>query len=705
MMMKNPETVSIEKVGAVAFVVVNNPPVNALSQAVRAGLLNAANALAADDEIKAIVIACAGRTFIAGADIREFGKPAVEPHLPNVIDQIEAMDKPVIAAIHGTALGGGFEVAIGCHYRIAERGAKVGLPEVNLGLIPGAGGCHRLPRLIGVEAAIDMIAGGAPVGADEALQMGAVDEIADGDLRVAANAFALRLIEEGATVRRTSEETTRISQVAPDVFERARAKFRKAKRGQMAPLRGIHAVEAGVRLPADEAQSACRDTFLQLRASRQSQALRHVFFAEREALKIPGLERAGEPAEINRAGVVGAGAMGAGIAMCFASAGVPVTLLDTSQENVVRGLSIIEKNYASSVAKKKMSDEKAKASLDLIKGATDYNALEGADIVVEAIYEDLELKKSVFKKLDEVCRPHAILATNTSYLDVNAIADATERRDKVLGLHFFNPAHVMKLLEIVRTERTSEETLNTALLLAKRLRKTSVVAGVCFGFIGNRMLNAYRTEALRLALEGAPIAAVDDAMFEFGMPMGPFALMDLTGLEVNVKMRAQTAPGDVEQATFAVVDRLYEAGRTGQRSGAGFYKYEEGSRAPVSDQTVDQWIAEEAEKQDVERRSDIGAEEIVERCMLTLANEGARILEEGVAIRSGDIDLAYIAGYGFPRHEGGPMFWAEQEGLDVVQDRLNHYHERFNLARWRPSDLIKRAAAAKTSLNDALSHQ
>ncbi len=689
--------VRLEAHDGIAFVVIDNPPVNALSQEVRQGLLDAARAIKLDRSVRAAVILCAGRTFIAGADIREFGAPSADPQLPDVIDALESLDVPVIAAIHGSALGGGFELALGCHYRIAGPGAKVGFPEVTLGLIPG---CYRLPRLVGVEAALELIIGGAPIGVATAHGLGAIDAIVQGDLRKAAADYALELLRTGRGARRTSLMDDKIKWVDPALFASRRAGVHKRQRGQIAPLRALDAVEAGVTLPVQAAAKEFQRIFLELSDSRQALALRHVFFAEREVARAPGLEAAPQP--VKSAAVIGAGAMGAGIATCFATAGILVTLVDISPENVARGLAAIRQNFESALAKGKMSLEEAALARASVAGATDYSAIKDADLVVEAVFEDLTLKKKVFADLDRACKPESILATNTSYLDIDAIAAATQRPEKVLGLHFFNPAHVMKLLEIVRAGATSGATLATGVEIARRLHKTGVVAGVGFGFIGNRMLNAYRTEALTLALEGASIAQIDKAMVGFGMPMGPFALMDLTGLEVNVKMRAQADPALIDARAFEVVDRLYEMGRVGQKSGAGFYRYEGEGRAEAVDPDVDVMIAAAAANHSVVRRAVIADEEIIDRCLLTLVNEGVRILEEGIAMRSGDIDVTYIAGYGFPRHIGGPMCWAEQQGLTDVAARMTRYFERARAPRWSPAGLLVAAASAGLTFDQAL---
>lgn len=684
----------------VAFMVIDNPPVNVISQAVRQGIIDQVAAVRADPAIAAVVMMCAGRTFIAGADIQEFGKPPAPPHLPDVIDQLEALDVPLVAAIHGAALGGGFEIALGCHYRLAVSGAKVGMPEVNVGVIPGAGGCYRLPRLVGVDAALSMITGGAPISAEKARELGAIDEVVEGDLSQAAKAFALSVVREGRGVRRASGLSDMIAEIDPACFDVWRKALSRTRRKQMAPARAVDAVEAGVREPIEKAKIICRQIFLEVRESREARALRHIFFAERAASATSQLGSVPSP-EVKTVAVVGAGAMGAGIAMCFANAGIPVTLLDTSQENVERGLASIRRNYGLSVSKRKMSERAVAECMGLIRGGVEYSDIGDVDLAIEAVFEDLEIKKQVFRQLDAVCRDNAILATNTSYLNINEIAGATNRPENVIGMHFFNPAHIMKLLEIIRCENTSDEVLRSCLEVSRRLRKTGVVSGVCFGFIGNRMLNAYRTEALNIALEGASVYAIDAALHDFGMPMGPFALMDLTGLEVNVRMRAHAGPADIDARAFRIVDRLYAMGRFGQNSGAGFYKYENGEGSPVYDPSVDAWIAEEAARSGIKRRSEISPAEIAERCIHILINQGAHILDEAIAQRAGDIDVAYVAGYGFPRHLGGPMFWAAQEGLPAVLNRIEAHANQSGRVLWRPSALLVRAVEKGVTLDDA----
>ena len=650
--------VRYELQGKVGVITVDNPPVNALSHAVRQGLLDAIKA-AENDASEAIVILCDGRTFIAGADIKEFGKPLKEPGLPDLLNRIEASPKRVIAAIHGTALGGGFETALAAHYRCAIASAKVGLPEVKLGLFPGAGGTQRIPRIAGVKATLDLCIGGAPISAAEALSIGLIDKIIDGDLRKGALAWARKLIQDDAPIRRSSE------QVVPDfdasIFDEYRAGLRARARGQMAPGHIVSAVEAATTLPFAEGQAVERKLFLECMESPQSAGMRHIFFAERQATKIDGLAKDTPVRSVDSVGVIGGGTMGGGIAMSFANAGIPVTMIEINNEALERGLSIIDRNYAGSVKRGKLSDEQAAQCRALITGSTDYASLAELDMVIEAVFEDPELKKQIFAKLDGVCKPGAILATNTSYQDVDAIAAATSRPQDVIGTHFFSPAHIMKLLEVVRGQKTADDVLATCMKLAKRIRKVPVVSGVCYGFIGNRMLQPYGQQSQLLLLEGATPEQVDRAMENFGMAMGPLRVFDLAGLDIGYK--ARQALSDEEKgdpATYCVPDLLVEAGRLGQKSGSGFYSYDE-NRRPTPDPVVHEIIEQAAVDLGVERRT-ISEEEIVDRLISALVDEGRKIVDEGIAQRASDIDVVYVYGYGFPAFRGGPMHYAEAAG-------------------------------------------
>ncbi|RZV38354.1 MAG: 3-hydroxyacyl-CoA dehydrogenase [Chromatiales bacterium] len=646
---------------AIGVITVDNPPVNALSHAVRQGLMDALD-LADQDDSRAILIICAGRTFIAGADISEFGKPMQEPMLPDIVNRIEATAKPVIAALHGTALGGGFEVALSAHYRCAVASARVGLPEVKLGLLPGAGGTQRTPRLAGVEAALELMTSEAPIAAAKAQALGLVDKIVDGDLAEGAIAWATELLAADAQPRRTSEQA--VPKHETGVFDDARKLLGKKARGQTAPLAIVDCIEAAATLPFEDGLKVERENFVKLMSGDQSAALRHFFFAERQASRVEGLAANTATRPVESVGIIGGGTMGGGIAMSFANAGIPVTLIEISDEALERGMSIIERNYAGSVKRGKLSEEKASACRALIGGSTEYASLAEVDMVIEAVFEDPNLKKEIFAKLDGVCKPGAILATNTSYQDVDAIAAATSCPEDVVGTHFFSPAHIMKLLEVVRGDKTADDVLATCMKLAKQIRKVPVVSGVCYGFIGNRMLQPYGQQSQLLLLEGATPEQVDGAMENWGMAMGPLRVFDLAGLDVGYKARqALSDEQKGDPATYRVPDLLVEAGRLGQKSGAGFYTYDD-NRRPTPDPVVHEVIKNAAAELNIERR-EISDEEIVNRLIGALVDEGRKILEEGIAQRSGDIDVVYVYGYGFPAWRGGPMFYAESESLQT----------------------------------------
>ena len=671
--------------GNIGVITVTNPPVNALSQAVRQGLLDAIRTAACDDT-EAVVIHCDGRTFIAGADIKEFGKPHVEPLLPDLLNEIEASQKIIVAALHGTALGGGFETALSCHYRIALDSAKVGLPEVKLGLLPGAGGTQRVPRLAGVEASLELILSGTPILAGRGAEIGLVDKVVSADLLAEALSYARHLVETGAPVRRTSELA--VENVDSSVFDAVSAGLGKRARGQTAPSRIVECVHNAMTMSFADGQKRERELFTECMQDPQSAALQHMFFAERVALKVAGLSDDAPIRDVKSVGIIGGGTMGGGIAMSFANAGIPVTLVEINDEALQRGLTIIDKNYAGSVKRGKLSDGKAAECRGLISGATDYGALGDVDLVIEAVFEDPELKKDIFARLDKACKPGAILATNTSYQDVNEIAAATKRPQDVLGMHFFSPAHIMKLLEVVRADKTADDVLTTVMALAKRIRKVAVVSGVCYGFIGNRMLQGYFREAQLCLVEGGLPESVDAALYDWGMAMGPISVGDLAGLDVAYKARqAQPEEERGDPAAYRVPDVLVEAGRLGQKSGKGFYTYDADTRKKSSDPEVQAIIDREADALGIERRP-IDADEIVDRLICALVNEGMRILEEGIAQRPGDIDVVYVYGYGFPAWRGGPMHYADAIGLDKVLARIEEFLERFGDENWTPAPLL-----------------
>ena len=676
-------SVDLRRDRKVAVVTVDNPPVNALKHEVRAGLTQGLRQARDDVGVEAVVIACAGRTFFAGADITEFGKPPQAPDLGEVVTQIEAMPKPVVAALHGTALGGGFEVALACHFRVAVVSARVGLPEVKLGLLPGAGGTQRLPRLIGPEKALRMIVTGEPIGAPEALADGIVDEIVEGDITASAVAFANRVVADRRPLRRVRDRDEKLT--AEGFADAAQALTRRL-RGREAPAACVEAVRNAIILPFEEGLRRESELFHKLVASDQSKAQRHIFFAEREAAKVPNIPVDTQPRPITRAAVVGAGTMGGGIAMCFANAGVPVTLIETDQDFLQRGRERIAANYRTTMARGGLTAEDMDRRIGLITGAVGIDAASEADVVIEAVFEEMDLKKRVFAELDRVAKPGALLATNTSTLDVNQIAEATSQPQNVVGTHFFSPANVMRLLEIVRGEKSAPDAIATALALARRLGKVPAVVGVCYGFVGNRMLARRSVEAERLLLEGALPQDVEAALVEFGLPMGPFAMMDLAGLDVGWLIRKSRGEHAV------IEDSLCEAGHFGQKTGKGYFRYEAGSRSPLPDSEVERIILDASARLRVSRRR-IAPDEIIERMVFPMINEGARILEEGIAARPGDIDVIWVYGYGWPVWRGGPMYYADQLGLGHVRDRLTAYAERSNDDSLRPAPLLSHRAA------------
>jgi 3-hydroxyacyl-CoA dehydrogenase len=668
--------ISTQRHGDVLIVLSNNPPVNALGAAVRKGLVAAIEEAEQDDSVKAVVIACEGQTFFAGADVSEFGTPKAfeQPMLPNVVDIIEACSKPVVAAIHGTALGGGLEVALACHYRVALPSAKLGTPEVKLGLLPGAGGTQRLPRVAGVRKALEMCAIGNPIGGKEAFECGLVDRLVEGDLIPHAVGYAEE-VREVRPFQKSSLRDDKLTDCDPSVFDEFRKENARKFRGFDAPEANIRAVEMACKKPYAEGVVEERKLFMELMGGTQAKAQQYFFFAERKAAKVDGLPEATEPRTIKKVGVVGAGTMGGGISMNFLSAGVPVTILEMSQDALDRGIGIMLRNYEASAAKGKLTAEQVGKAMGLLEPTLDFQELADCDLIIEAVYENMDVKKDVFGKLDKVAKPGAILASNTSYLNVNEIAASISRPGDVVGMHFFSPANVMKLLVVVRGDKTAPDVLLTAMQLGKRIRKVPVVAGVCHGFIGNRMLMPRQVEATKLLLEGATPEQVDKIHVEFGMPMGPFQMADLAGVDIGW----HRDPNRIEN----IRDALCAIDRWGQKKGAGFYDYDE-KRRPSPSPVVQQIIEDFAKKQGVERRR-ISDEEIVERTLYTMVNEGAKILEEGIAQRASDIDVVWVYGYGWPVYRGGPMFWADTEGLDRIVEGLKRQEERmkpeFGLSR------------------------
>jgi 3-hydroxyacyl-CoA dehydrogenase len=676
--------------GDLAVLTIAHPPVNALALPVREGLMQGLERAAADPAVRAIILTGAGGTFAAGADINEIASGLVlkPPITRDIQARMEQLHKPIVAAIEGVALGGGFELALACHWRIGARGAKVGLPEVRLGLIPGAGGTLRFTRLAGPAAALEAITSGAQIPATRALELGLLDAVVE-EARSGAIAFAHDAVAEGRTLRIASELSEHIRDVDPELFAAFRRKIATKARGQLAPLRIVDSIEAASTQPKDEALRREREYFIECRDSPQRRALVHLFFAEREARRIPGLSADVQPLPVRRAAVIGAGTMGGGIAMTFANAGIPVAVLELSPEALERGLGVVRKNYAASVARGSLTAARAEETLALICGVTDYAALGAADLIVEAVFEDMKVKQAVFARLDAVAAPHAILATNTSTLDIDAIAASTSRPEKVVGTHFFSPANVMKLLENVRGARTSAQTLATVMALGRTLGKVPVLAGNCDGFIGNRMLAFYGAEAEFLLEEGATPEQVDRVVEGFGFAMGPFAMRDLAGNDVGFLVRkGRKLPAD--ERWSPILERIVADGRLGQKSGRGFYRYEGRTRLP--DPAVTALVEEVSRELGIARRT-IGDEEILERLLHPLVNEGARIVAEGIALRASDIDVVYVNGYGFPAYRGGPMFWAEQSGLQRVVETMRALAPSHG-ARWRPAPLLERLAAA-----------
>ncbi len=673
----------------VAVITLNNPPVNGLGSVLRPGIMDGIRKADADPTVKALVIIGSAKAFSGGADIREFNTPKmnVPPSLPEINDAQDACSKPMIAAIGGFALGGGLELALGCHYRVALPRSQLGLPEVKLGLLPGSGGTQRLPRVVGAAQAVQMMTTGNSVPAEKALGLGLVDEIVAGDLLEGALGFAKKLVVAGKGPRRIRDLTVKVDGEPKAFFEQARAEVGKASRGFPAPLEIVACVEAAVSKPFDEGRKFERERFQHLVETIESKALRHMFFAERQTIKIPDVPEDTPTREIRKAAVIGAGTMGGGIAMNFANAGIPVTMIDMNQAAVDRGMGIIRKNYAATVSKGRLKQEEMDKRISLIKNSVKLDDAQDSDIVIEAVFERMDVKQDIFRKLDSAMKPGAILATNTSTLDVNAIAQVTRRPQDVIGTHFFSPANVMRLLEVVRGAKTAKDVLATTMKLGKTLRKVPVVSGVCDGFIGNRMVEKYGQQSLFLIDEGCTPQQVDAAAQKWGMAMGPLAMGDMAGLDIGWEIRKRRY---VERPNFVyskVGDRICELGRYGQKTGKGWYLYEQGSRKPVPDPEVEKVISEYRKENDIKTRS-ISDEEIVERLIYALVNEAAYILEEGIALRASDIDMVYLTGYGFPPYRGGPMFYADSVGLPEVLASIERFRKGYQGAVWKPAPLL-----------------
>jgi 3-hydroxyacyl-CoA dehydrogenase len=687
--------VSLKRHGTVSVITIDNPPVNVLSQPVRQGLVDCFDAAEADAATEAVVLICAGRTFIAGADIREFDRPPEEPQLPDVVARIEATTKPVLAAVHGTVLGGGLEVAMACHYRLAHRMSTLGLPEVKLGLLPGATGTQRLPRLVGVEQALDMMLSGEPVAAGTAMDAGLVDKLTGEDLLADAISYAEKLAKLGP--RRVRDLA--VEPVDAAVFDAARKRIAQKARGLFSPERIIRSVELATRDDFDAGSAAERRFFLECKESAQSQGLRHAFFAERKTATIPGISKETPLRKIQNIAVIGAGTMGAGIAYGCLATGFTVQLLDKDEAGLARGAAAVRKLFDGGLARGKLARQDVESSLQRFHARRDFADLGDVDLVIEAVFENMAVKKEVFARLDEVCKQGAILASNTSTLDVDEIASATSRPQDVIGLHFFSPAHVMRLLEIVRGAETSGDVVVTALDLARKLGKIGVVVGNCFGFVGNRMLYSYGRENQLLLLEGAAPEYIDRVLTDWGMAMGPNAVGDLAGLDVGYKARQERKDRPDDPRFYRIADMLAELGRFGQKTGKGMYRYEQGSREPVPDPEVQALIRDEARRLGVPRR-EISETEIVERCIYGLVTEGARILEDGISHRASDIDVVWINGYGFPRHRGGPLNFADTIGVKKVYRTVSEFEKRFGPEYWTPPQLLRKLAEESGRFGD-----
>ena len=694
------EFVSLTVEDGIGFVTINNPPVNALGHAVRLGISQGVKAADADQTVQAVVIIGEGRTFPAGADITEFGKTPLEPFLPDVCQTVEDCSKPVIAALHGTALGGGFEIALSSHYRIADKGAKIGLPEINLGLLPGASGTQRMPRITGAGPALDLMLSGKPIPVGKGQTIGVIDDVAQGDLRAAAKTYAMRLIANGMGPRPTSKRAEGFDKMGDynNAIRERRAALEKTAKGQLAPFKIVDCVEMAATTPFAEAMKKERAAFMDLVASDQSKGMIHAFFSERQTAKIPEAKTA-KPRAMDKLAVIGGGTMGAGIAVSVLDAGMPVVMIERDQESLDRGRANIEKVYARNVAKGRITEDQKTAIMDRWSGSTDYAALADVDLVIEAVFEEMEVKKGVFAQLDAAMKPGAILATNTSYLNIDDLAATISRPEDVIGLHFFSPANIMKLLEIVVPKKVTADVVVTSFELAKRLKKIPVRAGVCDGFIGNRMLAVYRRAADYMMEDGASPYEIDAALRDFGYPMGPYQVSDLAGGDIGWATRKRKAPTrDAKERYVEVADRICERGWFGQKTKRGYYTYEAGARVGTEDPEVLAIIAAERQRAGIAPRS-FTAEDIQNRYLAAMINEGCNVLAEGIALRPLDIDVTLLYGYGFPRWRGGPMKFADMQGLDVILNRIESYAKE-DPHFWQVSPLLKKLVAEGRTFDD-----
>ncbi len=688
------DVVSVTKVDEIAHVLVNNPPVNTIDAKVRTELRKAIESIESDSSLKAVVLSCEGKTFFSGADIGEFNGPPKEDEYRELFSKIENLEIPVVVAMHGTVMGGGLEIALACHYRLAIEGTRFALPEVTLGIIPGAGATQRLPRLIGVDAALGLIVNAAPIPAEEGKVLGFIDQVVkiDSDLIKAAFDYTKQLISDGKGPNRTSERSIDTATAGKDVFEKYRKLAKEKYPNRVAALTAVTAVEGA--LSKSFAEGLLYETELvnKAKATPECKGSVHLFFADRETSKIPGIDSS-QARSVNKVAIIGAGTMGGGIALCFAKAGIAVSLTDISEEGLNRGLDNIDKNYASRVKRGRMTEAKKESTMAFIKGHVGMDAAHDADLIIEAVFEDMELKKSIFMQLNKIIKPDAIVATNTSTLDINEIGAVATHPENVIGLHFFSPANVMPLLEVIRTDATSDQTISTAMELAKKIRKTPVLAKVCYGFIGNRMMEGYAREAEFMALEGATPRKIDDALQEFGMAMGILAVFDMAGVDVGVnvhKANAHQFPPD--PAYYQASQAIYDGGRMGQKNGKGFYRYEPGDRNRYDDPIALELLKKRAEELNIPQRDDHSSQEIIERCIFALINDGIKILEEGVAIRASDIDVVWGSGYGFPRYRGGPLFYADVLGLKTIYEGIIKFQKQFGDTHWQPASLLKELA-------------
>ena len=686
------EVVSYEVRGSIGLIQINNPPVNALSvnKGVLQGLLDAIKSGDHDPQVNAFLLIGGGKNFSGGADISEFGKPKAPgmATLSDLLDYMDTVTKPIVAALSGPTMGGGFELSLTCHYRLASQEAIVGLPEVKLGILPGAGGTQRLPRIIGAEQALELITSGAFVSAQNAKALGIVDEIIDEELLEGSIRWIKRALRSGSPVARVSERSVKTNADPEAFITKARAVAEKKWRGYPAPLRIVECIDAAINKPFKEGMQIERKNIEALIPTDESKSLRHLFFAERQANKVDGITKEVPIAKIKSVSVIGAGTMGTGIAMNFLNVGIPVTIIDTNDETLQKGIDTIKGNYLSTVEKGRLSTEDRDRRVALLNGSTTVSSVSESDLVVEAVYEEMTIKKAIFLELDSVAKPSAILATNTSTLDVNEIASVTQRPEQVIGLHFFSPANVMQLLEVVRADKTSQEVVATSMSLAKKIKKIPVCVGVCDGFVGNRMIHTYLREAEYLIEEGALPQQVDHAIESFGFAMGPFRMCDLAGLDIGWAIRKRRkSEGLVSKRYVSIPDQLCERGWFGQKTGGGYYTYESGSRVPIVNPEVNAIVENASSEKGITRRT-IEANEIVDRLMYALINEGAGILAEGVAQRASDIDVIYAAGYGFPRYRGGPMFYAQTIGLSNVVEGIERYSNQAHGEHWQVSPFL-----------------